>query len=107
MLVALVVAVGLAVFRDDAEATAAGCTGSADLRISAAPALASVLKGYADDFDTWVEDRPGVPCTTTQITSASPQELSASVGPRPRRRRVRRADDVGARLLAVAGRAGA
>ena len=77
---ALVVAVGLAVFRDDAEATAAGCTGSADLRISAAPALASVLKGYADDFDAWVEDRPGVPCTTTQITSASPQELSASVG---------------------------
>ena len=80
VLVALVVAAGLAVFRDDAEATAAGCTGSADLRISAAPALASVLKGFADDFDTWVEDRPGVPCTTTQITSASPQELSASVG---------------------------
>jgi Ca-activated chloride channel family protein len=80
VLVALVATIGLAVFRDDAEATAAGCTGSADLRISAAPALASVLTDYADDFDTWVEDRPGVPCTTTQITSASPQELSAAVG---------------------------
>ena len=80
VLVALVVTLGLVLLRDDAEATTAGCSGKADLRIAAAPELASVLKGYADDFDTWVEDRAGVPCTTTRITSASPQELSEQVG---------------------------
>ena len=63
-----------------AEASAGGCTGAAALRISAAAPLAAVLQDRADDFDAWVEDRPGVPCTTTAITSASPQELATAVG---------------------------
>lgn len=80
VLAAVVAGVGLTVLRDDAGATSAqGCTGSADLRIAAAPALASTLKGFADDFDAWAEDRAGMPCTTTTITSASPQEFSTAV----------------------------
>ena len=81
VLVAVVAGIGLTVLRDDAGATVAGgCSGSADLRIAAAPALASTLEDFADDFDTWAEDRAGIPCTTTTITSASPQEFSAAVG---------------------------
>jgi Ca-activated chloride channel homolog len=79
VLMAVLAGIGLVVLRDDAEATAAGCSGKATLRIAAAPALSSTLKAYADDFDTWVKDRAGVPCTTTQITAASPQELSDQV----------------------------
>ena len=80
-IMAVVATVGIVVFRDEAEAIVAdGCTGSAALRISAAPAIASTLKGVADDFDSWVEDRAGVPCTTTEITAASPQEVAESVG---------------------------
>ena len=67
--------------RDGAGAAASsGCSGEAALRISAAPALAAVLEDYADDFDTWVEDRTGVPCTSTQVTGASPQEFATAVG---------------------------
>jgi len=78
---ALVGTIGVVVFRDEAEAiVAGGCTGKAALRISAAPAIASTLRNVAHDFDTWVEDREGVPCTTTEITAASPQEVADSVG---------------------------
>ena len=81
VLVAVVAAIGVVVLRDRAEAISAeGCTGAATLRIAAAPALSSTLEEFADDFDTWVKDRAGVPCTTTQITAASPQELSEQVG---------------------------
>ena len=80
-IMAVVATVGIVLFRDEAEAIVAdGCTGSAALKISAAPAIASSLKGVADDFDSWVEDRAGVPCTTTEITAASPQEVAESVG---------------------------
>ncbi len=79
VLMAVVAGIGLAVHRDDAEATAASCSGRADLRVAAAPALSSTLREYAHDFDTWVKDRAGVPCTTTQITAASPQELAEQV----------------------------
>ena len=104
---AVVATVGIVVFRDEAEAIVAdGCTGSAALRISAAPAIASTLKGVADDFDSWVEDRAGVPCTTTEITAASPQEVVRVGRPGPRRRRRERAHDLGPRLLAVALGAG-
>lgn len=78
--VALGASIGIALNRDGAEAVAGGCTGKAALRISAAPALAAVLEDRADDFDSWVEDRTGVPCTTTQVTSASPQEFATAVG---------------------------
>ncbi len=78
--VALGASIGIALNRDGAEAVAGGCTGEAALRISAAPALAAVLKDHADDFDSWVEDRPGVPCTSTEVTSASPQEFATAVG---------------------------
>ncbi len=82
---ALVVAgvgVGVAINRSGsgAEAAGGGCTGEAALRISAAPGLSAVLADYADEFDRWAEDRSGVPCTTTTVTSATPQELSAAVG---------------------------
>ena len=80
VLVALVGGIGLTVLRDEAGAIGAqGCTGKAALRISAAPAIASTLRDVASDFDTWVEDRDGVPCTTTQITAASPKEVADSV----------------------------
>lgn len=85
LLVAAVVAagtvVGVAMTRrgSAAEATGGRCSGDASLRISAAPVLSAVLKNYADDFDTWVQDRAGVPCTTTIVTSATPQEFSASL----------------------------
>ena len=39
VLMAVLAGIGLVVFRDDAEATAAGCSGKANLRIAAAPAL--------------------------------------------------------------------
>ena len=79
VLVAVVATIGVVVLRDRAEATSAeGCTGAATLRIAAAPALSSTLEEFADDFDTWVKDRAGVPCTTTQITAASPQGSSPS-----------------------------
>lgn len=72
--------VAVVLTRGSATATDAGCVGSATLRISAAPALASVLRDQADDFDTWVRDRPDVPCTTTELTAASPQEVATSIG---------------------------
>ena len=78
---ALVGTIGIVLFRDEAEAIVAqGCTGKAALRISAAPAIASTLRNVAHDFDTWVQDREGVPCTTTEITAASAQEVADSVG---------------------------
>ena len=80
VLVGLVATIGIVVLRDPAGAIAAkGCAGDATLRIAAAPELSSTLEEFADDFDTWVKDRAGVPCTTTQITAASPQELSEQV----------------------------
>lgn len=75
--------VGVAVKRAGSQAEApggGGCTGEAALRISAAPALSAVLKDRAEDFDEWVRGRAGVPCTTTTVSSASPQELSTAVG---------------------------
>jgi Ca-activated chloride channel family protein len=59
---------------------ASGCSGSATLRISASPPVAAVLGDLAEDFDTWVEDMEGVPCTSTEIISASPQEFSTALG---------------------------
>ena len=89
--------------RDRGGASASsGCSGEAALRISAAPALAAVLEDYADDFDTWVEDRTGVPCTSTQVTGASPQEFATAVGRRPRRGHDGRPHDVDAGLLPLA-----
>ncbi len=78
-LVATVAVVGLVVNRDGAEAASGACSGDTDLRITASAPVAGVLKGYADDFDDWVDGRSGLPCTTTRITSASPQEFSASL----------------------------
>jgi Ca-activated chloride channel homolog len=80
VLAAVVAGAGLLVRRDEADASAAGCTGTAALRIAAAPGLATTLEGFADDFDAWAKDRAGMPCTTTRITSASPQEFSVAVG---------------------------
>jgi len=56
-----------------------GCAGDTELRISASPQLASVLTEFSDDFDGWMLDRDGEPCTSTSITSASPQQFSESM----------------------------
>lgn len=79
-LLLVAVVVGVLLTRGSDDTPDAGCVGSATLRISAAPALASVLRDQADDFDTWVRDRPGVPCTTTELTAASPREVSTALG---------------------------
>src|SRR5215204_3750827 len=56
-LVATVAVVGLVVNRDGAEAASGACSGDTDLRITASAPVAGVLKGYADDFDEWVDGR--------------------------------------------------
>ncbi|GAA4411929.1 substrate-binding and VWA domain-containing protein [Fodinibacter luteus] len=78
--VAVGAGIGLAASRDGAEAAGGGCSGDAPLRISASAPVAAVLADHADDFDEWVEGRAGMPCTTTEVTTASPQEFSAAVG---------------------------
>src|SRR4051812_32401116 len=65
VLMAVVAGIGLVVVRDDAGATVAGCEGTATLRIAAAPALTSTLKAFSTGFDSWVQGRAGLPCTTT------------------------------------------
>ena len=78
-LVATAAGIGALASRNGAEAAGGGCSGETSLRVTASAPLAAVLTDYADDFDTWVEDRAGLPCTRTQIRSASPQEFSASL----------------------------
>ena len=78
-LVATAAGIGALASRNGAEAAGGGCSGETSLRVTASAPLAAVLTDYADDFDTWVEDRAGLPCTKTRITSASPQEISASL----------------------------
>ena len=77
---AVVATIGLVATRDRGNAAAGHCSGDAALRVSAAAPLASVIDDYADDFDRWVKDRAGLPCTTTDVTAASPQEVSTAVG---------------------------
>lgn len=71
--------VALLLTRGTAGALVAGCSGDVELLISASPPVAAVLGDLADDFDAWVDERDGTPCTTTRITSATPQELSAAL----------------------------
>lgn len=79
MLVGILVA--LLLTRGDASGIiATGCSGDASLRISASGPVAAVLGDLADDFDAWAEDVEGIPCTSTEITSASPQEFSTALG---------------------------
>jgi Ca-activated chloride channel family protein len=80
VLMGVVAGIGLVVVRDDAEATAGSCTGTAALRIAAAPAISSTLKVFAHEFDSWSKDRTEVPCTSTEIVTASPQEVAEQVG---------------------------
>jgi Ca-activated chloride channel family protein len=79
LVLAVTTAAGLVATQGRGLASAGECSGDAALRISAAPPLAGVLDDYADDFDDWVQDRDGLPCTTTKVTGATPQEFAASV----------------------------
>lgn len=77
VLVLLGTLVALLVARGDASGIVpTGCSGSATLRISASAPVATVLGDLADDFDAWAEDVEGIPCTSTEISAASPQEFS-------------------------------
>ncbi len=80
LVLALTTGVGLVATRDRGIASSGECSGDAALRINAAAPVAAVLDDYADDFDEWVEDRDGLPCTTTKVTSVTAQGFSAAVG---------------------------
>ena len=80
LVLAVTTGVGLVATRDRGIASSGECSGDAALRINAAAPVAAVLDDYADDFDEWVEDRDGLPCTTTKVTSVTAQGFSAAVG---------------------------
>ena len=79
LVLAVTTAVGLVATQDRGLASSGECSGEAALRISAAAPVAAVLDDYADDFDDWVQDRDGLPCTTTKVTSATPQAFATAV----------------------------
>ena len=80
LVLAVTTAVGLVATQDRGLASSGECSGEADLRISASAPAAAVLDDFADDFDEWVQDRDGLPCTTTKVRSATPQAFAAAVG---------------------------